>query len=85
MFKAVPKEIKEQILNRIKNDGIPVAQAAKEAGIHYKTVYGWLSKESQKTNCNQVELARLRRENQGLLELIGQLTAEIHRSKKGRS
>ncbi|MCX6808995.1 MAG: hypothetical protein NTW50_05030 [Candidatus Berkelbacteria bacterium] len=84
MYKPVPKEVKDQILSRIKNDGVTVPKAAADAGISATCVYGWLSKESEKTNCNQLELARMRREIQGLHELVGQLTAEIHKSKKGR-
>jgi transposase len=84
MFKPVPKEIREQILSRIKNDGVTAPKAAADAGVSSITVYGWLAKESEKTNCNQLELSRLRREIQGLHELVGQLTAEIHKSKRGR-
>ena len=38
--RVIPQEVKEQILNRIKNEGITVAQAAREAGISDNTVYG---------------------------------------------
>lgn len=34
----IAPEVKEQIINRIKNDGVSVAQAAKEHGIHETTV-----------------------------------------------
>lgn len=37
-FRVIPKEVKEQILNRIKNEGITAAQAAREAGISDNTV-----------------------------------------------
>jgi len=84
MYKPVPKEIRDQILSRIKNDGVTVPKAAADAGVSSVTVYGWLSKESKRTNCDQIELAKLRRECQGLYELVGQLTAEIHKSKRGR-
>lgn len=43
-FKVVSKEIKEQILNRIKNGGVTAAQVAKDAGISANTVYGWLAR-----------------------------------------
>jgi len=33
MKKRIAPEIKEQIINRIKNDGVTVAQAAKDHGI----------------------------------------------------
>lgn len=84
MFKAIPKEIREQVLSRIKNDGITASCAANDAGVSPKTVYGWLAKESIATNCNQLELSRLKRERQGLFEIIGKLTVEVQKSKRGR-
>jgi transposase-like protein len=36
----VAPEVKEQIIKRVKEEGIPVAQDAKEHGIHESTVYG---------------------------------------------
>jgi transposase-like protein len=36
----VAPEVKEQIIKRIKEEGIPAAQAAKEHGIHEITIYG---------------------------------------------
>ena len=41
-FKFIPKEIKEQILKRIKEDGITAQQAALEHGISRRTIYNWL-------------------------------------------
>jgi len=35
----ISKEIKEQILKRIKEEGITVTTAAKDAGISSKTIY----------------------------------------------
>lgn len=85
MFKAIPKEIRDQVLSRIKNDGVAVNQAAHDAGISPKTVYGWLNHESRAANCDLIELNRLRRESQGLYEIIGKLTVHLEKSKRGRS
>lgn len=84
MYKTIPKEIRDQVLSRIKNDGVSVTNAAHDAGISSKTVYGWLSHESRATNCNLIEFNRLKRESQGLYEIIGKLTAHIEKSKRGR-
>ena len=43
-FRVISKEIKEQILKRIKDDGVSAAQAARDAGISSKTIYKWLSR-----------------------------------------
>jgi len=80
-FRVIPKEVKEQILNRIKNEGIAVAQAAREAGISDNTVDGWLAK-SVNGKTNEWEVARLKRELQGAYELIGKLTRELEAYKK---
>ena len=82
MFRPIVKEIRDQILSRIKNDGIFVTQAAKDAGVNSKTVYGWLAKEAQKTNCSITTFNRLKRENQGLYQIIGKLTTELNKMKK---
>lgn len=83
MFAPINKAIKEQILNRIKNDGIPAAQVAREHGVSDKTVYSWLARQAEKEP-SILELGRLKRENDGLKHLIGLLTVEMHKLKKGR-
>lgn len=79
--RVIPKEVKEQILHRIKNEGITAAQAARDAGIPDNTVYGWLAK-SVNGKTNDGEVARLKRELQGAYELIGKLTRELEAYKK---
>jgi transposase-like protein len=79
--RVIPNEVKEQILNRIKNEGITAAQAARDAGIPDNTVYGWLAK-SVTGKANDGEVTRLKRELQGAYELIGKLTRELEAYKK---
>ncbi len=80
-IKAIPKEIKEQVLKRIKEEGISVSDAAADAGISTKTIYNWMrNKGIQSTNI--LEISRLKRENRELLEIIGRLTHDLKRSKK---
>jgi hypothetical protein len=84
MFMPIKKEIKEQILSRIKNDGVNAHRAATDAGVSPKTVYGWLAKEVQKGQPNILEINRLKRENEGLYQIIGKLTSEIEKQKRGK-
>lgn len=84
MFQPIPKEIRDQIMSRIKNDGVSANQAANEAGVSPKTVYGWLTKEAAKTDCGILEINRLRRENEGLYQIIGKLTANLDKVKRER-
>ena len=81
-FHVIPKETKEQILQRIKNEGVSAVVAAKDAGISANTVYGWLSKTTNGQKSNGVENIRLRRELTGAYELLGKLTAELAVFKK---
>lgn len=77
----IPKEIKEQILKRIKEEGITVAQAATDAGVSVKTIYNWLRNKNVK-DTSILEISRLKRENKELFEIIGRLTHDLKRSKK---
>lgn len=78
---AVAKEIKEQILKRIKDDGIPVPQVAQEHGLRPKLIYSWIAK-GVTANPSLLEISKLKRENQALKELIGELTLEASLAKK---
>ncbi len=40
----IAPEVREQILKRIKEEGVSVIDAAKEHGVSEKTIYGWLGK-----------------------------------------
>ncbi len=40
----IAPEVREQVLKRIKDEGLPVIQAAKEHGISEAAIYRWLGK-----------------------------------------
>lgn len=73
---------KEAILKRIKEEGVTANRAANEAGISPKTVYGWLSKETSKSGISYHEYNRIKRENEQLKQIIGELSLDISRTKK---
>jgi len=83
MFQLIKKEIKEEILHKIKTEGLPVAKASEQYGVATKTIYGWLSKQAMKPP-SILELYKLRKENQALNQIIGQLTLELSKLKRGR-
>lgn len=80
-FKFIPKEIREQVLKRIKDEGVTVSQAAADAGISIKTIYNWMRSKTL-TDGSVLEISRLKRENKELLEIIGELTHTVRKSKK---
>ncbi len=74
-FKVVAKEIREQVIHRVKQEGASVAVAAADAGVSTKTVYNWLLRGVTKEP-GILEINRLKRENQFLVALLGKLTME---------
>lgn len=81
-YKRIPKEIKDEVLARIKQ-GQKVPQLASEYGISDKTIYTWLSAGVQ-VEVSTLEYARIKRERDDLLRLVGNLTLEVEKRKKKR-
>ena len=77
----VAKEVKEEILKRIKDDGLSVSQASQEHGVSTQTIYAWLTK-GVSQNPSWSEFAKLKKENKGLLELVGALTVKLSAAQK---
>ena len=81
-YKRIPKEIKDEILSRIKK-GEKAPQLAAEYGISSKTIYNWLQR-GITGEISHLEYSRLRRERDDLLKLVGNLTLEVNKRKKNR-
>ncbi len=75
--------MRQQILGRIKNDGVSVATAAKEHGISDATIYNWLTK-GVKGQPTLLEVVRLKKEKKVLLELVGEMTLKLSETQKKR-
>ena len=82
MAKRISLEIRDKIVEKIKNDGLSVYQAAKEFGISTNTIYGWLGK--GKIGADTLELGKLRRENQQLKMIIAEVMLDAGKGKKNR-
>ena len=81
MFKKIPKEIREEIITKIKL-GEKVSNLSTQYGIGFKTIYGWLSKESGEETVSIFKYNKLKRENEELKKLIGEITLEMNIKKK---
>jgi transposase-like protein len=79
----IAPDIKEQIINRIKNDGVTVSQAAKDHGVSEASIYGWIGKKVG-GGPSVMEIAKLRKENEELLKMVGLLTLKLNDSQKKR-
>ena len=82
MFRAVPKQIKEEVLVKVK-EGQKVAELAKQYGISDKTVYTWLAK-LVTPEVSLVEFNRIKRENEELKRIIGIMALDLELEKKRR-
>ena len=77
----IANEVKTDIIRRIKEEGVPVAQAAKEHGLHETTIYGWMGAGIQGVP-SWSEFAKIQKQNKELLELVGELTLRLSAAQK---
>jgi transposase-like protein len=77
----IAPEVKEQIINRIKNDGVTVAQASKDHGVSEVSIYSWIAKkvEGQPTISENI---KLKREVDQLYKLVGEMTLKLSETQK---
>ena len=77
----IAPEIKEQVISRIRNDGITVVEAAKDHGISEATIYGWIAKKTE-GQPTVSEILRLKRQNIELIQLVGEMTLKLSEAQK---
>ena len=82
-FPALTPEQKQEVIKRIKEKGERVQDLAKEYGVVPKTIYNLLARQVHSTGA-LLELAKVKRENEALLKIIGQLVADQKMGKKIR-
>lgn len=80
--KFYPKELKEEVINKIKTEGITAVEAAKRYGIDVNNIYRWVSSGVSGAKGNLFEINHLKRENRELKQIIGELLFERERGKK---
>lgn len=80
-YHRVPQDVKADIIRRIKEEGIPVAQAAKDAGISEAAIYDWLGKGASGAP-SWAEFSRLQKQCKELFEVVGELTVKLSQAQK---
>ena len=80
----ISKETREQILARVKEGKDNISVIAEQHGITARTIYAWLSRGLDGASSTWLETSKLKRENDNLKMIIGQLMLEQDRGKKGR-
>ena len=83
--RTIPKEIKDEILEKVHRGG-KVADLTKAYGLGDNTIYNWLSRIASSSADSGLTIGHLRRENEALKVLIGELSLQVSkRGKKGRN
>ena len=82
--KIIPKEIKTEILAKVKG-GEKVADLANQFGVSDKSIYTWLHKETGDQVVSIIQYNRLKRENEELKKLIGELSLRLSVGEKNRT
>ena len=83
MGRRVSKEIREEIIRKVQA-GEKVAELADQYAVSTKTIYGWLCKDSGESVVSVLDYNKLKRENDELKQLIGELTLNMHLQKKSK-
>jgi transposase-like protein len=78
----VSKEVKAEIIKRVKEQGVPIKQAAEEHGITDSAIYKWLGKGIEEGAPTYGEYARVQRQNRDLLTIIGEMTLKLSEAQK---
>lgn len=78
-----PQEKRDEILSKIRDEGITVVEASRQYNISTKAIYHWMRDGIAHSSTSLIlENNRLKRENEQLYNLLGRATVELKRSKK---
>lgn len=84
MAKGIPTDpaVKAEVVAKIRDEGLRVADAATRYNVSSKSIYTWLREGVVDGNRNLIlENNRLKKENEQLYKLLGRATAEMQKSK----
>lgn len=80
-YPSLTSKQKEEIILRIKEKGEKVTDLCKEYGVWSKTIYTLLKKQVNQPNV-VLELAKVKRERDALLQIVGELVFENKKNLK---
>lgn len=83
-FKVIPKEVKQEIIGKVKL-GEKVTDLSRQYGISDNTIYTWLHKETGEQLVSIVQYNRLKRENEELKRLLGEISLRLSLGEKNRA
>lgn len=79
--RIIPKEIKQEVLAKVKM-GERVTELAKQYGVSDKSIYVWLRQSTGDEVVSTIKYNKLKRENEELKRLLGEVTLEMSLGKK---
>lgn len=79
--KKISKEIKNEVLAKARA-GEKVAELANQYGISDKSIYTWLRQDTGEEVVSWIKYHKLRRENEELKRIIGEITLDASWKKK---
>lgn len=82
--KVIPKEIKNEILAKVKG-GEKVLDLAKQYAVSDKSIYTWMHQETGEPVVSLVQYNKLKKENEELKKLIGELSLKLSLGEKSRA
>lgn len=77
----VAPDLKEQILGRIKNDGLTIKQASMDHGIPESTISTWIARKVE-GQPSLGDIIKLKKENDQLKLLLGEITLKLSETQK---
>jgi transposase-like protein len=81
MGKRYSQEVKDEVLGKIR-EGQKIVEVSRQYGINDMTIRTWVERDTDEGAGHLLEISRLKRENEALLRLVGQLTYESDMHKK---
>lgn len=81
--RRIATAIKQEIVEKVQA-GERVADLADQYGVSTKTIYGWLRQDTGEAVVSVLQYNKLKRENEELKRLIGELTLNMHLQKKSK-
>lgn len=82
MAQYISPEQRAKILSAIKDEGMSLVDAAQTFSVSVKTIRKWLRKQPRNAHTSSTEVDRLKRENQALKELVGDIVLRHKLNKK---
>lgn len=80
---TVPQDKRNEIIAKIRDEGMAVTEAARQYSIGPKAIYGWMRDGVANSSTSLIlENNRLKKENEQLYNLLGRATVELKKVKK---